>query len=497
MSRKRSGQLVIRKKGWCARITVNREGESIREVVELGTFDRTVAKRKLARLIAKGSDVRPADGKAEDTVQQFADEWLDRREAAGVGMVRDERCSLKLHVYPEIGPMPLSTVKPATIRAVLDAAIASGLSRTTIGHLKALLHRLFKAAWMDELIPENPVARVVVPRMKVVRKERCILTDAEFAAYMAHPSGDLEVKVMTLVSRIEGGMRTSDVIRWDWAHIDRVHFAECIIPRSKTATPQTLAMPEVVAQALRARWEAASRPEAGPVFPVQRGPRAGAMRATRGISFAKRLRRDLFAAGVSRVQPAVDPNGTAVPNPSDPLFFETATTLPVDFHSCRRAFSTALAEAGVNVQTAMRLSAHSDEKVHMRYVGRTAAMRQIPEAAVPKLPAGLFDSARSVPNADPPDSRSPGFAAPPRRLERPTNGLGIERTPTIEPNSPATLATGDRLADPSLAGIGAPCRITVPIRARAADAAIGAYLTVLADAMADDLARRPTPLCDA
>jgi hypothetical protein len=41
-------------------------------------------------------------------------------------------------------------------------------------------------------------------------------------------------------------------------------------------------------------------------------------------------------------------------NPHDPLYFETETTMPVDFHSFRRAFNTALAEAGVNVRHARR-----------------------------------------------------------------------------------------------------------------------------------------------
>jgi hypothetical protein len=76
------------------------------------------------------------------------------------------------------------------------------------------------------------------------------------------------------------------------------------------------------------------------------------------------------------------------PNPSDPLFHETATTLPVDFHSFRRAFNTALAEAGVNVQHAMHLASHSDPKVHARYVMNTLAMRTIPSAALPRLPMG-------------------------------------------------------------------------------------------------------------
>jgi Phage integrase family len=61
----------------------------------------------------------------------------------------------------------------------------------------------------------------------------------------------------------------------------------------------------------------------------------------------------------------------------------------VDFHSFRRAFNTALAEAGVNLQTAMALAAHSDAKTHMGYVMKTKAMRTIPEAALPLLPAVL------------------------------------------------------------------------------------------------------------
>src|SRR5262249_54158439 len=73
------------------------------------------------------------------------------------------------------------------------------------------------------------------------------------------------------------------------------------------------------------------------------------------------------------------------PNPRDPLYFETATTLPVDFHSFRRAFNTALATANVNVQRAMHLAGHTDAKTHMRYVKKTPEMMAIPEAALPAL----------------------------------------------------------------------------------------------------------------
>lgn len=418
MPRSRTGHLYYRPTiGWGARVTVDCEGERLQKVVDLGTHDRQVAKRRLSRWHAEqrqGAPVALETAAAEESVEQYATAWLSSREAAGIVMVRDERIYLTRHVYPEIGTLALSAVKPANVRAVLDAAIAKGLRRNTVAHLRALLHRLFRAAFVDELIRENPVDRAPMPRMRETRKERCVLTDAEFAQYMASPAGTLELKLMALVARIEGGMRTSDVIRWDWSHLDRVHFAECIIPRSKTGAPQALAIPPVVGEAMRMRWERAGRPETGPVFPVQRGPRLGEMRATRGVSFARRLRRDLLRAGVRRHEDAA----------RDPLYVETATTLPVDFHSFRRAFASALADAGVNVQTAMRLASHSDEKVHMRYVGRTAAMRQIPEAAIPRLPEHLFESASPVQIPSDLYPKSPSFPAPPTGLGPVAFGLG-------------------------------------------------------------------------
>ena len=62
------------------------------------------------------------------------------------------------------------------------------------------------------------------------------------------------------------------------------------------------------------------------------------------------------------------------------------TTQRVDFDSFRRAFNTALAEVGVNVQQAMHLAGHSDPKGHAMYVTSTKRMQKIPAAA---LPGGL------------------------------------------------------------------------------------------------------------
>ena len=67
------------------------------------------------------------------------------------------------------------------------------------------------------------------------------------------------------------------------------------------------------------------------------------------------------------------------------LFEETDETLPVDFHSWRRAYSQALADADVNAQQASALAGHASLAAHQRYLASSDKMRSIPEAALPRL----------------------------------------------------------------------------------------------------------------
>ncbi len=416
MPRARTGTLVPPGADgiWRARVTkAHADGTKTRPLYSLGTSDKSLARRKLARLVAlveAGDDVLDAVESvgAPARVTDYADAWLKKRETQGLVSACDERMYFDRYVRESIGRLPVCDVRPSHVRGILDDAAAKGLKRATVAHIRGVMHRLFRAALEEELIEHNPVAAVRVPKMREVRKERAILTDAEFAKFIACAGIDLELRMLSLVARCEGGMRTGDLNRWDWTQIDRVHFAECIVPRAKTGTPQALAIPDVLAPFLRAWWERAGKPESGAVFPARSGKRAGGFRAPVGHSYARRLREALFRAGVWRMPPIRVPatrpgmrtdlgkraEGTKpAPNSADPLYFETATTLPVDFHSFRRAFASALAEAGVNVQQAMHLSGRTSPLVHQRYVMRTTAMRAIPDAALPRLPVGALRTA--------------------------------------------------------------------------------------------------------
>jgi integrase len=395
VSRARTGTLVPpgRDGIWKARVTAD---DGSRPLYSLGTTDEGAAKRKLARLVAG----ELPDEISDDTVRDYAIAWNERRKTQGVGMAKKELRNLEMHVFEAIGRMPIVDVKPMHVRGILDAALAKGLRRHSLSHIRGVMHRLFRSAVEDDMIENNPVAPARTPKTREVRRERTILTDEEFTTFVSCAGVSLELRMLALVARCEGGMRTGDLNQWDWSMIDRVHFAECFIPRSKTRTPQRLAIPEALTPFLRAWWERGGVRESGPVFPATHGKRAGKVRSANGLSFSKRLRKALIVAGVFRLPPKTvtrnvrtgrgentRPIVDVVPDARDPLYNETSSTRPVDFHSFRRAFNTALAEVGVNVQHAMHLASHSDPKVHARYVMSTAAMREIPSAALPRLPS--------------------------------------------------------------------------------------------------------------
>ncbi len=302
-------------------------------------------------------------------------------------------------IYPKIGHLPIGTVRPAHIMEVINSVMEKKLSPQTIEHIRSTMNLLFDEAWRLEIIAENPMLKVKVPPIAYVEKPRVILTDDEVIVFWSCEDAELEIRMLSLVARCEGGMRTRDCTAWDWTMIDRERFASCIVPRTKTGKPQQLDIPDVLQGPLRAWWATQGRPMSGPVFPVTRGPRKGEARLERGVSFADRLRRNLMLAGITRhpcQQPDVRPTektACCAELASDPVYCETGWSLPVDFHSFRRAFSTGLAEAGVNAQQAMVLAGHGDTRAHALYVMETEKLARIPEAALPQLNRGGFATA--------------------------------------------------------------------------------------------------------
>lgn len=385
MGRPRTGSLELRKGTWHLRFTVtatDKDGRTVieRRIANLRTTDKTLAeahRKTIVEALESGALVGDAMEAAREkaaTVAAYFGIWNEPRIALGVQLAKKQEGYFRLHVEPLIGSRKLVDIRPHDIRGVLDDALGKGLSRGTVTNIRTTLLSMFEHAYDAELISDNPVKRAKVQRVKVKKKPRAILSDEEIERLLRCVDVPLYFRLMCLVARAEGGMRAGDVNAWDWQSIDLLHFAKCIVPRSKTGDPQELAMPPALGMALRAWWEESGRPTHGPVFPVMQGRRKGKVRAY-GTGFGSRLRKWLLVAGVTRHE----------------LHHETAHAKPVDFHSFRRSFATALAEAGLNEQRAMRLTGHTSGNVHRRYVMETDEMKQIPAEAVPQLSAETLD----------------------------------------------------------------------------------------------------------
>ena len=406
-----TGTLELRKGGWFVRLTVVVDGESVRKWFPLGTQDKAVARRKAARLAKQATagtlnmHALASESQRVETYAEAAQRIRAQRKAEGIKSAGYEARHDALYLCPVFGDLPVTAVRPAHIRTALESARDSSVSGKRLGwkslaNIRASASVVFDELWRTEVIPENPVKRAPPVKAKVDRRERAVLTDEELALYLAwrHPMERFHVFVeqrqtMSLVSRLLGGARTGDLHSLTWQSFDLAGFAFGWVPRNKTERPQRMHIEPVLRPYLRAWWERMGKPSEGLVFPRLIGDGAGET-GKPSSSYAAELRRDLKRAMELEVfEPDERGGGNWIervkPEQYTPrqreLFLETEYTKPVDFHSWRRAFNQALADAGINAQQAAALAGHASLEAHQKYLRNTAKSATLPESAVPKL----------------------------------------------------------------------------------------------------------------
>lgn len=465
------GQLIWVGKSWSARYWSTVDGVKVRRCVTLETDNRTVARAKLARLVAGDADA--ADVQRAETFEEAARRIVKAHGEQGLKTWVERMSRLERFAFPELGSLAVTAVRPAHVRGVLETAAQLGRSRTTVSHLKDDISTVLGELWRDEVVSENVALRVLVPKSAATDdRKRVILTDAEFERFMAYPDVSPELHIMALVSRAFGGMRTSDLHAWSWEHIDLTTWLDAHVPRPKTNTRDRLALPAMLVAPLQTWWDGAGRPTKGPVFPMRHGKGAGERRGK--SSHAKRLRKALWLAGVRRGETPAQCE----------LQTDTAQSRRVDFHSLRRAFNTALADAGVNVQTAMRLAGHRNASTHMRYV-LLAERLETPDAALPRL-----TKANGLPKGKPPTLLSHENYLRPQRDLNPCYRRERPEDPSpdaVSCGAVCSLSADDRAAEPGgpatcPSGLSKPAGLVLD--ARVADAVLEGILKSLAERLA-------------
>ena len=128
---------------------------------------------------ARGTWIDPRD--AAVTFQSYAEEWRQGRVGARATANLIE-ISLRKHLYPTIGSVPLSKLRPTQLQNAL-AALRGELAPSSIKLVHQHLRQVLQAAVKDRLLASNPASGLTLPRVDPV--ELVIPTPEEVQAIAA------------------------------------------------------------------------------------------------------------------------------------------------------------------------------------------------------------------------------------------------------------------------------------------------------------------------
>jgi integrase len=432
MSRERTGERIQwrpRLKTWVGRA---RSEDGKRSAwTDLCTDDEGVAQERYARWLETGE---PPSQAGKELFSKAAERVLERQETRGEKGTADRRQRVRTFALPRIGHIEISRLEAHHVASVLDAMVADQKKSGTILKMRTDISRILSALVREGSIASNVARGVELPEdAEIDDRPRIVLTDEEILEFRKKRGFESELDMMALVARDLGGHRTSDLHATDWGDYDVGTWTVAKVRRPKTdgrrgkerggkrrATRAyelvTHAIPESVRGPLDAWWRQQGSPKTGPVFPLRKGPKAGERKTGKGISYADPLRDALWAAGIVRPLPPRTEGGKfligyeqaigAERRRHCALQVDTEETRAVDFHSFRRAYGTALASSGVNLQTAMDAMGHSTESAHHRY--RSARLLELPARALP----GGGMPLRGAPVVEPPSPTPASPASP-------------------------------------------------------------------------------------
>lgn len=146
------------------------------------------------------------------------------------------RSNLETHFLPFFGDMRMANILPSYVQAWVNQALEGGLSPRSVVKYHVVLHGVFRQAVRDRIIPFNPAADTRLP--KVIRRQRRILTPAEFESLLEHIP---ERWLPLVLTSIETGLRWGELVALRPRHVDwvngRIHVQETALELAKQDSP--------------------------------------------------------------------------------------------------------------------------------------------------------------------------------------------------------------------------------------------------------------------
>lgn len=257
------------REGWLGMVEAGADpitGKRRRLVVRGKTKPETVAKMRSAR---ERANAGVPSKLGAITLSDWLDHWLktvvDGRVASDNTRANYAQ-AVRVHIAPALGRIRLAKLAPEDIDRFLAAKAAAGLSRTYVARMRTLLADALRHAERRSLVSRNAATLSVMPRTKPARQRRSLSPD-EARAFLAAAKGE-RFEALVLIGMTLGlrpgeltGLLLSDLdldsdpatltISGAMKRGPDGRVARGDVKRS-TAGLRTIALPPVVAEAVRA-----------------------------------------------------------------------------------------------------------------------------------------------------------------------------------------------------------------------------------------------------
>ena len=244
---------------------------------------------------------------------------------------------------PPGGDVPAG-VTVASVGAFLDAMLADGFSRKSVGNAKAILSSFCSHLRVLGLMTGNPCRDVRCARADEVAAP--VLDDTDVVALLAS-AGEHGLHAEVAVA-VFAGLRLSEICRLRWADVD---FARrvLLVAESMAGRPRTIPMLAEMADALM--FQRGRTGHLAHIFPARKTWRAGWRYVDKPMSAGVLLRR-------------LQPIRQAMPHAFGRLGGRRVGNA---WHALRHTFATTLVGRDVNLAKVSAWLGHSDVRQTMRY----------------------------------------------------------------------------------------------------------------------------------
>lgn len=160
------------------------------------------------------------------TLRQYADGvFMPAKEATFSENARSSyQMFLDRHIFPSLGDIPLKDISAAMISKLLLAFQKKGYSHASAVKLYNILNGIFKMAFLDNSIPENPMLRVSRPvprKSELAKEEESKAYTVQQLCHILKCLQDEPLKWRAYISLLaDTGIRRGEACGLQWADID-------------------------------------------------------------------------------------------------------------------------------------------------------------------------------------------------------------------------------------------------------------------------------------